>query len=243
MKATKKRILRYDRSFIAHTDILGFGALIKTVSPGEISKILRVFKEAHRGWKFDEALPKGERRSRRFVNFSDLCIITNRLTHPSARPDFIVFFELFSLARAQEVLLRVHKVILRGGVTIGMSRTSRGLVYGPGIIEAYKLESETAKYPRIVVSQTVVDEMDRFMKGVHRPVSVKPLLTKDTDGVLFLDYLGLVKQLHPTDMARVLAVHRRFAEKGLQTLPEHREKYDWLMRQQVRVENMKPGLG
>ena len=67
-------------------------------------------------------------------------------------------------------------------------------MYGYWIVEAYKLESEIAKYPRIVVSQTVVDEMDRFMKGVHRPVSVKPLLTKDADGVLFLDYLGLVKR-------------------------------------------------
>ena len=78
---------------------------------------------------------------------------------------------------------------------------------------------------------------------MHRPVSVKPLLTIDADGVWFLDYWDLVKQMHPTDMARVLAVHRRFDEKGLQTLSEHREKYDWLMRQQVRVENVKPGLG
>ena len=226
--ATRK-ILKYDNSLVMYTDILGFGGLIQNETPGKISKILRVFKEMHQ-----TSILFREPRSglRHFVNFSDLCVITIPLLMPRRAAAALIALELPSLALAQARLLLEHNVIIRGGVTIGLTRTSRGLVYGPGIVEAYRLESKEAKYPRILISDAAAVELKRNRGTVK---AFDRLVAKDVDGQLFLDYLGVAIRFHPTDVSRILVAHRRVAERGREK-PEYREKYEWLLSYQRRTE-------
>ena len=46
--------------------------------------------------------------------------------------------------------------LLRGGVTIGPLFHENGVVFGGGLVQAYRMESDGARYPRIIVSQSVI---------------------------------------------------------------------------------------
>ena len=68
--------------------------------------------------------------------------------------------------------------LLRGGATIGPLHHQRGVVVGEALVEAYKLESTVAIYPRIVVSRKLYSKV----------TSNSPLLTVDDDGITYFDY-------------------------------------------------------
>ena len=55
-------------------------------------------------------------------------------------------------------LLTKHKILLRGGITKKYAYIKNEFVVGEGIIEAYKLESSEATYPRIILSKEVTQD-------------------------------------------------------------------------------------
>ena len=58
-------------------------------------------------------------------------------------------------------------IIFRGGLTIGnIIHHENGTVFGQGLIDAYLLESNNARYPRIILS-------DRLIKELNYPLEYK----------------------------------------------------------------------
>ena len=87
--------------------------------------------------------------------FSDnilLCLETD--TSPIEYPRFLAFLTI--VADIQRNYILQHGLFLRGGITIGKLSFNDDYIFGQGIIDAVELE-ETAKYPRIIIGQTVID--------------------------------------------------------------------------------------
>jgi hypothetical protein len=82
---------------------------------------------------------------------------------------------LLSLGRMQ-VGIAAMGFFIRGAVTIGDLYHDREVVFGPGLVRAYDLESNTAIYPRIVLDPNVVELAQLQV----------PFITFE-DGVRFLD--------------------------------------------------------
>jgi len=67
-------------------------------------------------------------------------------------------------------------VLLRGGISVGDTHHSNGILYGDGMLRAYRIESSAAVYPRIVIDPCllgqVMDRESRFFArdfdGLHR---------------------------------------------------------------------------
>lgn len=72
--------------------------------------------------------------------------------------------------------------LIRGGISIGGLYHSRGIVFGDALIEAYRLESSTAVYPRIVVASSVADRPE-FERLDSR------LVRQDCDGQHCFEYI------------------------------------------------------
>src|ERR1700680_1485678 len=70
----KKRDVQYKLSLVSYTDILGFSALIKEKSANEMSRILRLFRDAGNPAQSKAQIPK--LRPRDFVTFSDLWLVS-----------------------------------------------------------------------------------------------------------------------------------------------------------------------
>lgn len=87
---------------------------------------------------------------------------------------------------------------LRGAVTLGYAGIfdENGL-YGPALLDAYKIESNLARYPRIVVATEVVQELNARANTPGRDIDSNmstyfskrslELLAQDTDGLYVID--------------------------------------------------------
>ncbi|MEQ9208184.1 MAG: hypothetical protein RLN78_12510 [Phycisphaerales bacterium] len=121
---------------------------------------------------------------------------------------------LMMLAIASAHVLALQRgVICRGALTIGCGadilgvKEGRGEIYGPVLLDAYRLESEASDYPRVIISDsiykmirdTIVDtdgmEMDsvEFASANYNNTNLDLMwdfLYQDTDGAFALDYAG-----------------------------------------------------
>lgn len=161
-RTMKKKQVEYKVGLVTYVDILGFGELIRTKTAGEISRTIRVVKEAVQPRQFTtgfktkfKEIPDDD-----YANFSDLSIISIPLRRTSnAPPRGRLFSQLIHLVHAQAILLADEEILIRGGITVGKLVKSWGQLFGPAIVRAYELESKIAKYPRIVVGKEVFEEL------------------------------------------------------------------------------------
>ncbi|OZY85964.1 hypothetical protein CBP51_02730 [Cellvibrio mixtus] len=74
----------------------------------------------------------------------------------------------------------------RGGITKGELFESDDVVFGKALIDAYELESKTSIFPRILIANSIIDEIKKTT-GFH--------IEQDFDGSYFLDvfYPGINK--------------------------------------------------
>jgi hypothetical protein len=127
-----------------------------------------------------------------------------------------------------------HGFFVRGGVSIGDLYMDNEIVFGKGLLEAYETEQTAARDPRIVISKSAVDYILQHFKFYGSPADSPhdDVLLVDTDGELFVNYLGATFDEEPEspDWTRV-AQHQIAVEKGLNDFrgnPPIWSKYAWV---------------
>jgi hypothetical protein len=73
-------------------------------------------------------------------------------------------------------------LLIRGGLSFGQLFHDSGVVFGEGLVDAYRLESKEAKVPRVLVSERIIAKLTQ-----SRPEEM-PTLLKDRDGLWHLNY-------------------------------------------------------
>ena len=176
----------------------------------------------------------------RFSSFSDL-IVRSIPVDSSANyqmPHGILFHELLDLIHIQINLLN-RGVLIRGGVTVGYLYHDDTFVFGPALNEAYRLESEVAKFPRIVLTENTAEIIrdERYRNYIHdyfeEKAGIHELLREDEGGLFFLDYLRVAaSELDDFETYPVLIkAHRDLIQNGLHNklaVTGVAEKYFWL---------------
>lgn len=80
---------------------------------------------------------------------------------------------------------------IRGGIAVGEAYIDDLAVYGPALLEAYAGESELARDPRIVLTESaktlVAEHLAYYGNAYHAPQT--GMLKRDRDGQWFIDYL------------------------------------------------------
>lgn len=80
-----------------------------------------------------------------------------------------------------------RRAVARGGLAKGLCYHKNNIVFGQGVIDAYLLEKNTAKMPRVVVAADIATE---WLGAFGRPgglVALKDLITRDTDQISYID--------------------------------------------------------
>lgn len=117
---------------------------------------------------------------------------------------------IFEAASIQGVLA-VNDYFVRGAITVGKYHMHGGLIFGPALVEAVRLEQSTAKDPRVILSPTAIEEL---REGRRASIAREPLLV-DVDGFALVDYLTLL-YIDPAVTARHnLLIHRNVVGKRL----------------------------
>lgn len=132
------------------------------------------------------------------------------------------------ICSAMQLELVAHRRFCRGGIAAGLFHVSELFAYGRPLIDAYRLESQTAVYPRIVFSEGLKRRMTDEDDSTS---SLAAVVSVDFDGVAFVNYLGLLTDVSPDrDPAQTLAAHRDAIRAELAA--DHPEaiaaKYGWV---------------
>ena len=95
---------------------------------------------------------------------------------------FSALFSIIVLSTVIQSEFLAHNYLVRGGISVGDFFSDDIMTWGNALLDSYKLESNVAIYPRIVIHPTV------FKKANLAEMEIKRT-KRDFDGMLFVDYL------------------------------------------------------
>lgn len=209
MAAKKKAAEPSRQHFVAFLDVLGFSQMVESDLKGReqinLSKLFRCHQSAAVVFRDDVNCS--------IIQFSDSVVI--------AMPYEPDKFEWFAsrVADYQRLLLD-ERLLCRGGIAVNNHFSNGSFTFSAGLIEAYRVESQSARYPRVVVSADVL--------GLVYPgnSTVPRVLLKEDDGLLFVDYLGLTRGRKPKQLQR--AITEVVTDLARSEAASVREKGRWL---------------
>lgn len=170
----------YEDRFIAFVDILGFGKLVEKsgVTPDLPKKILDALISMHPSRiQADlvttvnvELIPPEELENVREA--ARLASAAQQKMHPvsinyfsdslvlSARADDVIASQMVLdlLTKISAMMWMSHRLLLRGGVTVGkLIHIQGGPMFGPAMNQAYLLESKKAEHPRFLIDKHCIE--------------------------------------------------------------------------------------
>lgn len=143
------------------------------------------------------------------THFSDTIVLTASPRTIATTPMIATVMGLSS------VLLRAGYYV-RGAITRGLIHHTDKSLYGPALVRAYGIEQKVAMYPRIIITDDVIDAIE-----IKKFVRIDP-----GDGLYHLDILALSKE---EDRICYREIVNARIEKDLNDLNKL-QKHKWFMR-------------
>ncbi len=221
-------------SWFCFLDILGFKEILKSNDHTRILEFHRLLREGRSilegpvdeaGW-FD-------RDFHALTSFTDNIALGFPIQDDGEMESGMVF-ERVARFQLQMVL---RGFFVRGGVAVGEAYIDDLAVYGPALLEAYNGESELARDPRIVLTESakalVVEHLAYYGNAGHAPQN--SVLKRDRDGQWFIDYLRsvFIDESYDPPLVEEEAVrtHRDVVTEQLRHFrrsPRIWSKYEWV---------------
>lgn len=236
---------QYREKFIAFIDIIGFKDLIDNTGEEIIERVVNTIEESLDAYKErfpDESSgPDTDLMGYQILKFkpeyylmSDSIILTMDVRENN------LFRLLFGVTTIQKKFIE-NNLFVRGAVVKGKifettaSDGASSIVFGPGGIAAYKMESTDALYPRVVVSDTVLGCLKekylypRVESDIGKHI-FQNITLKDSNGITFLDYLTpqFPTVLFPKGDLKFIQTHKNAILKKLaasETLVPQKKRY------------------
>lgn len=204
---------------IAYIDILGTKEIISGSDGKEFFKLIhetlalatKGFIQS-KGWGFDDL---------EFKIFSDNLLVAIQCEKNKLQEAFQTLSDFLTML----LIMFVYKgVFFRGGITYGKLAIDDTIVWGKGLIDAVQLEEQIAIYPRIVLSDSLVNLLDSFLKENERFNDVYSCFT-DFDGCVYLDYIYYDEK----STEKILDTSNKFTDEKLSVTknPRVAQKYLW----------------
>lgn len=181
--------LFFRRSFCSYLDILGFSEKIKENNLDYFTKYLNTLNTELMYIEDNHDL-SGKQGFKSF----ELKIFTDNFIF--GHPWFDEFGEselgdIFMILSHLQLTFVKSDIFLRGAISVSDLFMDDNIVLGPALIESYKLETEKAIYPRIIISKDVVEIINKhinyYSERTTSPQNQHYLI--DIDGVYFVNYL------------------------------------------------------
>lgn len=185
--------------YTAFIDLLGFSNYVhENINTAKESKIIfdyfNSMEEKFTEYYENDILLMGSAKYKaNFTMLSDAVVITLKpqilpLTNPnyegqSAGGLYLLTQLIFDIA---EYSIKQFGLPIRGGISIKKTFWDNKMLVGKGLIEAYKLESESAIYPRILISdelasQTKVIDIVNNIPNLAKQINILNIVKKDNN--------------------------------------------------------------
>lgn len=195
--------------YVAFLDVLGFSEMVEADTQGDKQEYLAKLFKCHQS----AAVIFHDNINCSITQFSDSIVV--------AIPYDVDIFEWFILKLAEyQRLLLDEGLLCRGGIAVNKHFSNGSFTFSAGLIQAYRVESKSARYPRVVVSPDVLDLI--FPNEKTLPSS---LITED-DGLSFVDYIGVTQRKKPKLLkSSILSIVEKLVDNPSSSV---REKGVWL---------------
>lgn len=225
-------------SVVAFVDILGYQEMmLKAVSTAAAAQFLSTLRAAlsgalqemlddeRDGW---DVLESDMYRVRVFTDN----VVVGYPIHDDAESEL---GRVFSMLGRLQLNLALLGFFLRGGIAVGEVFMDELVVYGSGLVDAYKGESTLAQDPRVVLTESAVRAVKKHLNYYSDPQwspQARDLLL-DADGQFFLNYLdALVLDEDEVDLE---SLERHKEQVGIRLAefaraPKIWSKYEWVAR-------------
>ena len=152
------------------------------------------------------------------------------------------YIALISLVSCLQSAFITSNLVIRGSLCHGDLLFDNEFLYGKGLIDAYKIESEIAIFPRIIIDESFLIEANKITSQIYKKeLTYNEFLDTfneyffiDFDGNKYINYLGVMDNLniHNSDNSYefidVLKDHAKTIKIGLQSSDKRiLQKYQW----------------
>lgn len=245
--------LHYENRIVAFIDILGFKELVRQseLDPEKLKFIYQALnylkkRETPQKWGIklieieEDAQKKGVHKFdieqvTRCTCFSDSIIVSAE--YDGININEVVSTFIANIARMGSFLL-TKGILLRGGVTCGkLIHSDDGVVVGQALIDAYQIESNSAKYPRILLSNKLIKELNYPLNTKKNRYPYHQYLCRFEDGcvgfhqMISFQVLQNSSVLDDVNLKKKLDAVRKVIIAGLDSTFERSDiyaKYLWL---------------
>lgn len=215
--------MEYQKKVIIYIDLLGFKDFIhfthKTANnqSGKISRVFNFFNFLKKLVDQGQSLTK----SKVISHFSDLIVIS------FDAQDFEAFHD--EIKDIQTIISNciVNGFFVRGSVIYGEIVHTPEIIFGPGLIEAYQLETEKAVFPRVIIDETIIKDFNDVKPSKF---DIEDIVNIDNDGLYYVDYFEKVRGNLDHDQQ-----YKKYIIKMTELLfemskkPNLRQKLEWIM--------------
>ncbi len=227
---------------IIYLDILGFEDFVNYTSESRLDgdiKIERINKFLNMIKRFfsNDAEYQQLSKSKEITCFSDLVVI-------SIKTEEIELIE-FELSEIVYLLLNciANGFLIRGSIVYGKLIHNKKVLFGPGLIKAYRNERKNAKYPRVIIENAIIKDIydladkkdDVYLGDTKNSVSI------DQDGYYFIDFTTNTRHFLD-NFGQYIIIIKALTGILIDIVdnPSLKEKYLWLVGKYIRmIENEK----
>ena len=255
VKRTRRIIPKreYEERFVAFIDILGFSDIVRKSerSRGSINLIYESLKflkgrEISTNWnlqliEIEEDAQKRNMEEFNIVNrtnctsFSDSIAVTVSYDDSNINESFSTLISNLSYVGAT---LMMKGILFRGGITVGnVVHTNDGIIFGQGLIDAYQLESNSAIFPRILLSDKLIKKLNYPLESKKNRYPYHQYIKRFSDGsvgfhqMIYFEVLQSWDEMSEKNLTQSLTKIKNTIIKGLDSSfenPRVHEKYLWL---------------
>lgn len=202
--------IKLSQHIVAFIDILGFSSMVK--HDCEKAVLSDSFAEKLYDAHMNAKEIKKNNRSLNIIQFSDSIVISLPYSEDNTK------LMLNIVSNYQHDLFN-KKLLCRGGISYGKHFIEDDFLFSMGLIDAYHIEKEKAKYPRIVVSKDLLNLLSQ-----KNCTSIKnELLIQESDGEYFIDYFGNREKEKIEETVKEIEKKFNHYESSV------RAKYEWLI--------------
>ncbi len=227
----------YKNSYVAFLDVLGFKQMVKSANDSKLStyfsEVESVVSELK---KFDR------KRGIGYITISDSIILT--IGKSTEKDENLETLRQFCIAISKiQKRLALNDIWLRGAISSGDTYfdNSNNQIVGPAYIDAYLLEEELAKYPRVILDNRIFNDLgfqssQEFITQINKDDKFDDVAIYDwnksefvsknilnQDVLFFIDYLESV----PKDEQMTMTIYNNI-RKNLYSDTRLYEKYNWV---------------
>ncbi|HBD7397086.1 hypothetical protein [Legionella longbeachae] len=167
--------MEYEERLCLFIDILGWKEAINTLSADDLLKLLQPFMNISKVHKFHKKFIEDAKKNSKEItenviktSIGGRRILIPRLYEPVQLSIFsdtlVLSYPSIYLGRIYNELpsiinaFLVKGFIIRGGISLGHLYHKDNIIFGPALIEAYEIESYQAIFPRILISDAVIEK-------------------------------------------------------------------------------------